>query len=170
MRSQAPRFSPGTHADLHGGYRLNRRIKVLVVDDSSLNRKLLMKAFPRERGATFTQAANGEEALPLLQKRFATFDEKLLAAGFAEIRKGTPRPPVITVKGMPVWSVTIPDNRQPGSTALAIPEVHRAAGTSTVPRRTRRLRTSKAEGPCSSRKFLESMGAPVSPGRLPEPK
>jgi ABC-type nitrate/sulfonate/bicarbonate transport system substrate-binding protein len=37
-----------------------------------------------------------EEALPLLQKRFATFDEKLLAAGFAEIRKGTPRPPVIT--------------------------------------------------------------------------
>jgi len=37
-----------------------------------------------------------EEALPLLQKRFGTFDEKLLAAGFAEIRKGTPRPPVIT--------------------------------------------------------------------------
>jgi hypothetical protein len=37
-----------------------------------------------------------EEALPLLQKRFATFDEKLLAAGFAEIRKGTPRPPLIT--------------------------------------------------------------------------
>jgi NitT/TauT family transport system substrate-binding protein len=37
-----------------------------------------------------------EEALPLLQKRFAAFDEKLLAAGFAEIRKGTPRPPLIT--------------------------------------------------------------------------
>jgi NitT/TauT family transport system substrate-binding protein len=37
-----------------------------------------------------------DDALPLLKKRFAAFDEKLIAAGFAEIRKGTPRPPVIT--------------------------------------------------------------------------
>jgi NitT/TauT family transport system substrate-binding protein len=37
-----------------------------------------------------------DEALALLKKRFAAFDEKLLAAGFAEIRKGTPRPPVVT--------------------------------------------------------------------------
>jgi NitT/TauT family transport system substrate-binding protein len=35
------------------------------------------------------------EALPLLKKRFEAFDEKLLAAGFAEIRKGAPRPPVV---------------------------------------------------------------------------
>jgi len=36
------------------------------------------------------------EVLPLLQKRFEAFDEKLIAAGLAEIRKGTPRPPVVT--------------------------------------------------------------------------
>jgi NitT/TauT family transport system substrate-binding protein len=36
------------------------------------------------------------EALALLKKRFPAFDEPLLAAGFAQIRKGTPRPPVVT--------------------------------------------------------------------------
>ncbi len=36
------------------------------------------------------------EALAVLEKRFAAFDAKLLAAGFAEIRKGAPRPPAIT--------------------------------------------------------------------------
>jgi len=36
------------------------------------------------------------EALALLKKRFGAFDEKLLAAGLTEIRKGTPRPPVVT--------------------------------------------------------------------------
>ena len=36
------------------------------------------------------------EMLPLLKKRFAAFDDKLLEAGFAEVRKGTPRPPVVT--------------------------------------------------------------------------
>src|SRR5262249_57797739 len=37
-----------------------------------------------------------QDALALLKKRFSAFDEKLLAAGFGEIRKGTPRPPVVT--------------------------------------------------------------------------
>jgi NitT/TauT family transport system substrate-binding protein len=37
-----------------------------------------------------------DEALVLLKKRFSSFDDKLLAAGLAEIRKGTPRPPVVT--------------------------------------------------------------------------
>jgi NitT/TauT family transport system substrate-binding protein len=37
-----------------------------------------------------------DEALALLRKRFSAFDETLLAAGLAEIRKGTPRPPVVT--------------------------------------------------------------------------
>jgi NitT/TauT family transport system substrate-binding protein len=37
-----------------------------------------------------------DEALALLKKRFSSFDETLLAAGLAEIRKGTPRPPVVT--------------------------------------------------------------------------
>src|SRR5262249_49787642 len=36
------------------------------------------------------------EALAVLKKRFPAFEEPLLAAGFAEIRKGTPRPPVVT--------------------------------------------------------------------------
>jgi NitT/TauT family transport system substrate-binding protein len=36
------------------------------------------------------------EALAVLRKRFETFDEKLFAAGFAEIRKGARRPPVVT--------------------------------------------------------------------------
>jgi len=37
-----------------------------------------------------------DEALGLLKKRFGAFDKNLLAAGLAEIRKGTPRPPVVT--------------------------------------------------------------------------
>jgi len=36
------------------------------------------------------------DALALLKKRFEALDEKLLAAGFAEIRKGAPRPPIVT--------------------------------------------------------------------------
>ena len=36
------------------------------------------------------------EVFPLFQKRFAAIDEKLLAAGLTEIRKGTPRPPAVT--------------------------------------------------------------------------
>jgi len=39
---------------------------------------------------------HSSEALALLKKRFPAFDDALLAAGFAEIRKGTPRPPAIT--------------------------------------------------------------------------
>lgn len=37
-----------------------------------------------------------EDTLAVLRKRFGAFDEKLLAAGLAEVRKGTPRPPVVT--------------------------------------------------------------------------
>ena len=52
-------------------------------------------------GKALAEAINGmlerpDDALALLKKRFAAFDDKLLAAGFAEIRKGTPRPPVVT--------------------------------------------------------------------------
>ena len=36
------------------------------------------------------------ETLALLKKRFATLDDKVLAAGFEQIRKATPRPPVTT--------------------------------------------------------------------------
>ena len=36
------------------------------------------------------------DALAVLKRRFTAFDDKLLAAGFAEIRKGAPRPPAIT--------------------------------------------------------------------------
>ena len=36
------------------------------------------------------------DALALLKKRFEALDERLLAAGFAEIRKGAPRPPIVT--------------------------------------------------------------------------
>jgi NitT/TauT family transport system substrate-binding protein len=36
------------------------------------------------------------EALALLQKRFASVDPRVLAAGFEQIRKATPRPPVVT--------------------------------------------------------------------------
>jgi ABC-type nitrate/sulfonate/bicarbonate transport system substrate-binding protein len=37
-----------------------------------------------------------EDTLAVLRKRFSAFDEKLLAAGLAEVRKGTPRPPLVT--------------------------------------------------------------------------
>jgi NitT/TauT family transport system substrate-binding protein len=52
-------------------------------------------------GKAMVEAINGmldrpDEALALLKKRFGSFDEKLLAAGLSEIRKGTPRPPVVT--------------------------------------------------------------------------
>jgi NitT/TauT family transport system substrate-binding protein len=35
------------------------------------------------------------DVLALLKKRFPTFDDKLLAAGFDEVRKGTPSPPIV---------------------------------------------------------------------------
>src|SRR5262249_5319952 len=46
--------------------------------------------------AISTMLDRPNEALALLRKRFEAFDEKLIAAGFAEIRKGTPRPPAVT--------------------------------------------------------------------------
>jgi len=46
--------------------------------------------------AIATMLDRPSEALAVLRRRFETFDEKLLAAGFAEIRKGAPRPPVVT--------------------------------------------------------------------------
>jgi NitT/TauT family transport system substrate-binding protein len=36
------------------------------------------------------------EALALLKKRFAALDDKLLSAAFAEVLKGTPRPPAVS--------------------------------------------------------------------------
>jgi hypothetical protein len=59
------------------------------------------KSICAKLGKAMVEAINGmldrpDEALALLKKRFAAFDERLLAAGFAEIRKGTPRPPVVT--------------------------------------------------------------------------
>jgi hypothetical protein len=36
------------------------------------------------------------QSLALLKKRFAAFDDALLAAAFERILKGTPRPPTVT--------------------------------------------------------------------------
>ena len=52
-------------------------------------------------GHAFAEAASymhehPAESLALLKKRFASFDDKLLSAAFAQILKGTPRPPVVT--------------------------------------------------------------------------
>lgn len=38
-------------------------MKILIVDDSLMSRKLVMKALPEDLNAVVTQAANGEEAL-----------------------------------------------------------------------------------------------------------
>lgn len=38
-------------------------MKILIVDDSAMSRKLVMKALPPELEAEISQAANGEEAL-----------------------------------------------------------------------------------------------------------
>lgn len=38
-------------------------LKILIVDDSAMSRKLVMKALPPELEAEISQAANGEEAL-----------------------------------------------------------------------------------------------------------
>lgn len=38
-------------------------MKVLIVDDSAMSRKMVMKALPPEFEAEITQASNGEEAL-----------------------------------------------------------------------------------------------------------
>lgn len=38
-------------------------MKVLIVDDSAMSRKMVMKALPSEFQVDVTQAANGEEAL-----------------------------------------------------------------------------------------------------------
>jgi CheY-like chemotaxis protein len=39
------------------------RLKILIVDDSAMSRKLVMKALPADLQAVVTQATNGEEAL-----------------------------------------------------------------------------------------------------------
>lgn len=41
----------------------NASLKILIVDDSAMSRKLVMKALPPELNAEVTQAGNGEEAL-----------------------------------------------------------------------------------------------------------
>ncbi len=41
----------------------NASLNILIVDDSAMSRKLVMKALPEDLGAVVTQAANGEEAL-----------------------------------------------------------------------------------------------------------
>jgi len=40
------------------------------------------------------------EALALLKKRFATLDDNVLAAAFETIRKISPSPPTVSVKGI----------------------------------------------------------------------
>jgi ABC-type nitrate/sulfonate/bicarbonate transport system substrate-binding protein len=61
------------------------------------------KSLCMKMGRAITEAAaylrdRPAESLALLKKRFATLDEKVLAAGFEQIRKATPFPPV-TVRG-----------------------------------------------------------------------
>jgi sulfonate transport system substrate-binding protein len=46
--------------------------------------------------ATAYIKSNPADAFALLKKRFPTLDDKLLAAGFEELRKVTPSPPVVT--------------------------------------------------------------------------
>ena len=50
----------------------------------------------RIEGMVHGRIVRPPDARALLKKRFESFDETLLAAAFAEIRKGTPRPPVVT--------------------------------------------------------------------------
>jgi sulfonate transport system substrate-binding protein len=45
------------------------------------------------------------EALAVLKKRFATVDDNVLAAGFEQIRKATPSPPVVTKAAMELADV-----------------------------------------------------------------
>ena len=56
-------------------------------------------------GKSFVEAeiylhAHPAESLALLKKRFATLDDKVLAAAFDAIRAISPSPPVVSVKGM----------------------------------------------------------------------
>lgn len=56
-------------------------------------------------GKSFTQAEaymrdHPDEALALLKKRFATLDDKVLAAAFETIRKISPNPPAVSAKGL----------------------------------------------------------------------
>jgi len=56
-------------------------------------------------GKSFTEAEaymrdHPQEALALLKKRFATLDDKVLAAAFETIRKISPSPPTISAKGL----------------------------------------------------------------------
>lgn len=47
----------------HKKKQRNARLKILIVDDSAMSRKLVLKALPAELQAVVTQATNGEEAL-----------------------------------------------------------------------------------------------------------
>ncbi len=59
------------------------------------------KPICEKMGRAFAQAAaiirdRPADVLALLKKRFPRFNDKLLAAGFEEVRKGTPSPPIVT--------------------------------------------------------------------------
>ena len=45
--------------------------------------------------ATAIMRDRPDEVLALLKKRFPNFDDKLLAAGYDQVRKGTPSPPIV---------------------------------------------------------------------------
>jgi ABC-type nitrate/sulfonate/bicarbonate transport system substrate-binding protein len=85
--------SDGDPADMHPfGHN------VFVAKPETCERR---KSACMKLGKAMVEAINSmldrpDEALALLKKRFSAFDETLLAAGLAEIRKGTPRPPVVT--------------------------------------------------------------------------
>ena len=68
---------------------------IVTRPDTCVQKKAVCQAVGRSIAeATAFIKNKPDEALALLKKRFPTLDEKLIAAGFVELRKVTPSPPV----------------------------------------------------------------------------
>ena len=70
---------------------------IVAKQETCEKRKALCMAVGQSiKDATAFIKGKPDEALALLKKRFPTLDDKILKAGFAELQKVTPSPPVVT--------------------------------------------------------------------------
>jgi ABC-type nitrate/sulfonate/bicarbonate transport system substrate-binding protein len=96
LEGSAVMIASGSDGDPPDMYPFGHNIFVAKPETCERRKSVCAKLGKAMVEAISTMLDRPNEALALLHKRFEAFDEKLLAAGFAEIRKGTPRPPAVT--------------------------------------------------------------------------
>jgi NitT/TauT family transport system substrate-binding protein len=93
---QAVVIASGADGDPHDMYPFGHNVFVAKPETCERRKSACVKLGKAMVEAIDAMLDRPAEVLPLIKKRFEALDEKLLVAGLAEIRKGTPRPPVVT--------------------------------------------------------------------------